>query len=290
MESSEKFPIKAETPLSDLRRRYLEGHFSKKDFEGRVFRFLLDNHERYRSFEGNRDRWDDFLSWFYPRLVRALDLYRDLGSSFDAYITRVVHCASREYRSREVDHHITEYACWRARAEELVLCESESEYLEHPGDAAVSDDINPRQILLLLLKSYYFVSYEYVNRVAAAIGIKAEVIHVMLDELRKRRSEKETEIVKFRERVYCQHYRCLAYEKRMLAAQPGTEYHQRMKDRYERAIQRFFTMKKRLMGMRVDASNRMIAEVLGIPKGTVDSSLSAVKSRLAAIKAASFRD
>jgi len=32
--------------------------------------------------------------------------------------------------------------------------------------------------------------------------------------------------------------------------------------------------------MRMGASNKMIAGVLGIPKGTVDSSLSAVKSRL----------
>jgi hypothetical protein len=62
--------------------------------------------------------------------------------------------------------------------------------------------------------------------------------------------------------------------------QKGTEYHERMKDRFERARKRFYTMRKRLGGMRLSASNRMIAEILGIPRGTVDSSLSAIKHRL----------
>jgi hypothetical protein len=52
-----------------------------------------------------------------------------------------------------------------------------------------------------------------------------------------------------------------------------------MKNRFERARKRFYTMRKRLEGMRLSASNRMIAEVLGIPRGTVDSSLFAIKNR-----------
>jgi DNA-directed RNA polymerase specialized sigma24 family protein len=47
-------------------------------------------------------------------------------------------------------------------------------------------------------------------------------------------------------------------------------------------------MKKRLGKMRTAASNRMIAEVLGVPLGTVDSSLYAIKNR--ATKAASTND
>jgi DNA-directed RNA polymerase specialized sigma24 family protein len=33
--------------------------------------------------------------------------------------------------------------------------------------------------------------------------------------------------------------------------------------------------------MRMSASNRMIADILGIPRGTVDSSLFAIRNRLA---------
>jgi hypothetical protein len=235
-------------------------------------------------FNGNRERWNDFISWLYPRLARAIDLYRNLGSSFDAYITGLVNSAAREYRFRESDHNITEYVCWRAKAEENVLFEKEPEYLDHCKDkkvVSIPDDINPKQILFLLLKSYFFVSNEFVEQVAKAIGMNVSVVQGMIDELRKRRSEKEAAILDLRERIHCQHYRCLSYEKRMQNSQPGTEHYETMRKRLERAKKRYKTMRKRLAGMRMSASNRMIADLLGIPRGTIDSSLFAIKNRFA---------
>ena len=275
---------KSEKPLSDLYSQYNAENLPKSDFVGRLFQYLLDNYERYHIFEGNRDRWNEFVSWLYPRLSRAVDVYREQGSSFDAYITGIVHNAAKEYRCREADHYMTEYICWQARSEELALCEGETEYYEYPKNITIPADIKPRQILLLLLKSYYFVSDEMVKRAAPLVGIDAEVICGMIEKLRARRAEREAAILEFRERLYSQHYRCLAYQERMYAALPGTDYHKKMRDRFDRARIRFRTMRKRLTGMRVDASNRMIAEVMGIPKGTVDSCLSAVKNRMMSIQ------
>jgi DNA-directed RNA polymerase specialized sigma24 family protein len=278
--------MKSEKHLSDLYQMYINGNISRKNFEGMIFRYLLESFERFRLFKGNRDTWNDFLASLYPRIVRAIDLYRDLGSSFDAYIASLIHGAAREYRCRESDRSITEYVCWKARAEEMAAAESEPEYNEPEYNenlkcVSVPDDINPRQILFLLLKSYFFVSDEFVKRVSQTINMDAEAVQSIIDELRKRRSEKEAEITDLRERLHCQHYRCIAYQKRLNNTQQGTDYHERMKDRFERARKRFYKMKKRLGGMRMTASNRMIADVLGIPRGTVDSSLSAIKNRLA---------
>jgi len=274
--------MKCDKPLSDLYQSYINKDLQKKDFEGLIFQYLLNNFEHFRIFKGNRERWSDFLSWLYPRLAKAIDLYRDLGSSFDAYIVSLVYSAAKEYRCRETDHSLTEYTCWRAKAEEMMLYESEPEYLESSNTVPLPGDINPRQVLLLLLKSYFFVTDEYVKKVAETIGMETGVIQNMIAELRRRRSEKEAQILNLRERLHCQHYRCLTYQKRMTKAQTGTEYHERMKGRFERAKKRYNAMKKRLGGMRMAASNRMIAEVLGVPRGTVDSSLSAVKNRMSA--------
>ena len=267
-------------PLDELYQLYLKNRLSKKEFEGRIFQFLLERPERFRLFNGDYDRWNEFLSWLYPRLARAIDNYKFKGSSFDAYITTLVFKTSKEYRSRETDHCMTEYVCWRARAEEMMLFENEPEYLEPPGEFSIPADINPRQVLFLLLKSYFFVSSDYVKRIARAIGLEASEVQKMVDELKNRRSEKEAEILALRDRIHCQHYRCLTYQKRMTSAQNDSDYYVRMKDRYERAEKRYQTMKKRLGGMRLTASNRMIAEVLGVPRGTIDSSLSAIKNRL----------
>jgi len=277
-----EFSMKHQKPLSELYRLYDTGNLSRKDFEGRIFQYLFDNFNRYHLFDGNRDRWDEFLSWLYPRFARAIELYRDLGSSFDAYITGLLYGASREYRCREADHRMTEYMCWQAKAEEMRVCESEIEYSGGRNDISIPEGINPRQILLLLLKSYHFVTDEYVKRVTGAIGMESDLVINMIVKLRERRSERETKVLDYRERIYCQHYRCLAYQERMNAAQPGTEYYVKMKGRFERARRRFLAMKNRLKGMRLDASNQMIAEVLGIPKGTVDSGLFKIKNQMAA--------
>jgi len=270
-----------ETPLSGLHQLYIMGNLPKKKFEGRIFQYLVKNHEKFRIFDGNMDSWNDFLSWLYPRLARAVDLYKDLGSSFDAYITGLVNSAAREYLCRETDHNMTEYICWRARAEENILFENEPEYLQADSHMSIPDDIKPRQVLFLLLKSYFFVSEEFVKQVSKAIGMNAGLVQRMVDELKMRRSEKESEIFELRERLHCQYYRCLAYQKRMISAQPGTVYREKMLYRFERARKRYQSMKKRLEGKRMSASNRMIAEILGIPRGTVDSGLHAIKNRLA---------
>jgi len=257
------------------------GNLTRKDFEGRVFWYLLNNFERYHLFIGNREEWEDFLGWLYPRLARAIDLYRDQGSSFDAYINSLVHCKSKEYCSRETDHYITESACWQAKIEEIRLFESEPEYPEPLKKCRpIPKGVRPRQVLFLLLKSYNNATDEFVERTAEATGIETDLIWDMIEELRKLRSGKDEEILDLRERLYCQHYRCLVYQKRMIGIQPGTENHKKMKDRFERARKRYYTMKKRIGGIRMGATNRMIADVLGIPKGTVDSALCVVKNRM----------
>ena len=266
-------------PLSELYQLFASEKLPKRDFEGMIFQYLLENLERFRLFNGDQDRWNDFLVWLYPRFAKAIDLYRDLGSSFDAYMSGLVNSAAKEYRCREMDHSITEYVCWHARTEEMLLRENEPEYLEEKNYVLIAGDISPRQILFLLLKSYFFVSDEFVEKVAEVIGMKVDLLQGMINELKKRRSIKEAEILDLQERLHCQHYRCLAYQKRMSITQPGTDYHEKMKLRLERAKKRFHAMKKRLGGMRLSASNRMIADVLGIPRGTVDSSLFSIKNR-----------
>jgi len=270
-----------DTPLSNLYRLYKTGNLQKKKFEGMIFQHLLESHEQFHLFTGNHDRWYDFLSWLYPRLSRAVDLYRDLGSSFDAYITSLVNSSGKEYRCRETDHFLIEHTWWRIRAQENMLLEAEPEYLDDKNTASIPGDINPRQVLFLLLKSYFYVSDEYVRKVTKIIGINADTVLEIIDELRKRRSKKEAEFLDLRERIHCQHYRCLTYQKRMINSQQGTNYYEKMKNRFERAKKRYASMQKRLKGMRTSASNRMIAEILGIPRGTVDSSLFAIKNRLA---------
>ena len=273
--------MKGEKLLSKFYCSFKNGDLPRIELEGKVYQYLLNNFERYNVFDGNRDQWNEFLGWFYTRLSRSIDLYKDVGSSFDAYMTGLVYGAYKEFRSREAEHYITEYACWQAKAEEMSIHENEQEYASEQKHVCIPKGIKPRQILLLLLKTYHYATEEFVEGTARAIGMDSETIWKMIDDLRRLCSEKEAEILDLRNRIHCQHYRCLVYQRKMNVSPLGSVYHERMKIRFERARKRFLRMKKRLGGMRVTASNRMIARVTGIPKGTVDTGLYALRKYLA---------
>jgi FixJ family two-component response regulator len=83
-----------------------------------------------------------------------------------------------------------------------------------------------------------------------------------------------------KERIYCQYYRCIVYEKRLLLIQENNAAYEKLKLRLEKAKQRLEKMRKRITLIRTEATNKQVAEVIGIKKGTVDASLHKLKARL----------
>jgi RNA polymerase sigma factor (sigma-70 family) len=263
--------------LSHWHRQYAEGSIDKKKFEAQVFQCLLENAETFRIFR-DEEQWVDYLCWFYPRLSRSIDMYENKGSSFEAYLSAIIRWSAREYRRREKEHRITEYVCWKARAEEMAVHSPAPEYPEQEKTvSAAAHRLNPRQLLMLLLKSYCFVSDDFLKRFAGVIGMDMKALKALIEELRKLRVGREEEIRKCREALHLQYYRCLAFQRRLTMSVPGTAYHEKMKKYCERAGRRMANMKERLQGIRLDATNRQVGEVLGIPRGTVASALYTLK-------------
>lgn len=265
-------------PLNDLFRQYTWGDLEKRQFEGLIFEYVLEKYQCFHLYDWDKDDYIDFLCWLYPRMSRAIDNYRETGSSFEAYISALIRWSAREYRSRQADHQVTEYAAWALRSSELAVHESEPEYL--PLEPQQQTVINPRQILFLLLKSYYFVSEDFLDRVAPCLGMEKKQLSDIVCKLRELRTDREEEIRSLQEQIHCQFYRCITFEKRLTAVPETSAHYAKMRSRLARARARLETMRKRFAGIRLDATNRQIAEVLGIPKGTVDSTLSILKNRM----------
>jgi hypothetical protein len=111
----------------------------------------------------------------------------------------------------------------------------------------------------------------------------------MIENLRRQRLVRDEAVRDFQERVHCQFYRCVAYERRFQAAPENSAYQETMRLRLKRARTRLAAMRKRLAGIRLDATNRQVALALGVPKGTIDSSLSALWKRARAGDARAFQ-
>ena len=270
----------AHSPLTTLRHRYSQGQISKKDLEGHIFQFILDNHQQFRPYGWDQEDYMDLLCWLYPRISAAIDKYQDTGASFDAYITSVVRWGAKEYRARETDHRIAEYTCWKARAQDDAACaEEEAVYLETEPEPAFDGVKNPRQVLAILLKSYSSVSDDFLERIAPALDMKVEKLREMVEALRKLRSRREEAISFLLEQIYSQFYRNMVYKRKIAKAVPGSGRQEKLQRCLERGEIRLERMRKRLAGMKTGASNRQVAEVLESKKGPIDAHVAAIKAK-----------
>jgi hypothetical protein len=273
--------------LNTLHGQYSRGVLERKRFEELLIESILENHQRFHPRRWAREDYIDYICWLYPRMRRAIDNYRDIGASFENYITAMVLRSVREYRSRHVARDLSEYAAWTFKTADSEVHEQEPDYPdESPAlKMVIVPPSNARkisqQILILVLKSYYFVSDDLLCRVAPLIKIEKEKLVEMITALRAMRIQHDTAIRGLQERLCGQFYRCLAYEERLRGALNNAVQYANMKFRLERARRRFRLMRQRLASMRLDATNRQVAEILGLSKGTVDSTLSLFRKRIA---------
>ncbi|MDR1252667.1 MAG: hypothetical protein LBK62_10970 [Treponema sp.] len=276
--------------LNKLYTQYTEGLLDRRKFEGLIFQDILEDLHRFNVYHWNREDCDDFVSWLYPRLSKSIDSYRNTGASFATYVNAVVRWSAKEYRSRMADNRVAEYASWTVRIPDLYAGQTEPEYpldvslstMEEPPAAlpsAATLKKIPRQLLILILKCYHFVSDDFLDRIAPLAGIEKKYLQEMIDKLRVVRLKRDEKLYALQERIYCQFYRCIIYEKRLAAMPESSAAALRMQSQLHRARLRLAAMRKRLAGFRPSATNSQIAELLGVSKGTVDSSLHAIKVR-----------
>jgi hypothetical protein len=264
-------------PLDSYLQKYHEGKMDKKDLEGIIFDYILKNGRRFKLRRWTKDECIDFLCWFYPRISRAIEKYKNLGASFDAYIAAMVRWASQEYIRAEAGHRITEETYWDIHTKELAVCEREPAY--SGGNVPFKPVKNPQQTLMLILKSYYFISEDFIARAAPAIGMKPERLKYLVEQLRLMRIHRDNAIKETQDHIHTLYYRCISLERRMNVIFPGSVRYEKLRIKRERARKKLTAMRNRLKRVRTSPTNQQLAQVLGLPKGTIDSSLFAVKAK-----------
>jgi DNA-directed RNA polymerase specialized sigma24 family protein len=264
--------------LMDFLKKYENGEINKKELEGNIFNYVLENPQRFRLETWEREDCIDYLCWLYPRISRAIERYEEIGASFDAYINAIIRWSSKEYRVKNSDHMVMEYAYWQTNAIEKAVFSEEPDYTP-PAVPPLKGVRNRRQTLMLLLKCYSFLSDEFIERAAGALRISPVTLKGMVESMRRLRVQRDEEISALKERLFCQYYRCILFEERMKAAPEKSARREQMQQSFVKAKKHLASMRKRLKKVRRSASNREIAQVLGIPKGTVDATIFAVKER-----------
>ncbi|MDR0409003.1 MAG: hypothetical protein LBH18_01195 [Spirochaetaceae bacterium] len=275
-----------ENPLSFLYEEYRDGNLTSRDLEARIFRHIMEScDDEYGLYFRCRSDRIDFLCWFYPRMRGIIERYNQNYSSFDAYVASTLYYSYRSYKERRKRHAAAENACWKASNSGSLVCESETpeamcEESETPsGNYKIK---SPKYVLLILLKSYYYVSDALINKAASALNMTPEDLGKMVDTLHELQIEKIERRRRLVSASHCLYNRCLNYERQLASKIENVQVCNSLVQRLERSRRRLTNMRERLKYTRIEATNSDLAKLLGVPKGTIDSRLATIKSKMSA--------
>jgi len=272
--------------LNELYSEFMTGELDRSRLEGLIYRYLVYNQEKTCISHWKHDEYEDFISWFYPRLKMAIDSYRETGSSFEAFMSKYLLISSKEYHVRTTTNSVIEYSAWLARIPEMYAHEEPPVYIHKNAGKVITQLVidkkgrrNSRRILALVLKCYYYISDDFAEKIAPMIGITAKELAEMLSKIRETRKIRDDKIYCIKERIYRQFYRCIIYDKRLTLLKENTAAFKKLELRLQKARSRLEKMRKNITSIRTEATNKQIAEVMGTTKGTVDASLSRLKMK-----------
>jgi hypothetical protein len=247
------------------------------------------------SYPGKRrslgeEDWSDFLLQFYERIPELLMKFRYQGLSFMAYLDKVLQWHIHTYYRESLLERYGQWVCERESILEYGL--TYSAYSPHSSDLSDSLPLYGkivhllgcskmssfrvgalrRRLLILVFKNVAILSEDDFLSVFPFLGLEAQKALHYRGELFKtmeKRFAKRRSLKKKRQNSY---YRMFIYEKQR----------QELRDPEQLAVveERILMYKERLRHLEhqiltipLTPSNEKIASVLGIPKGTVDSSL-----------------
>jgi len=266
---------------------YAAGLIDKKRFEGIIFKMIYENYSSLTKL--GREDFDEFISWLYPRVSRAVDNYQDTGTSFEVYMDNLIHMAAKEYRWSRIRDYNTETAALITQIPDIYACESDAGYYASGLNLRKPVSVPPvcvgkrktvrnsRQVLTLVLKCCRYVSDDFLERIAPRLGMKPEALRAMFERLNENRQKREASFERLRKLANLEFCRCVFYERGLPTLKDNPIAFRRMEMLLERHRARLCRTRAKLAKTPLEPSNAKIAEVLGVTKGTVDAALHTLK-------------
>ena len=269
--------------LDKAYQKYVSGDLGKRSFEELICEYVIENYHKVHLFDGNKDKCVDTLSAWYPRIHRVIDKYQDFGVGFENYILTNINWFVKECNSIEKYHRVTEHDYWETNLyNDMVVSDNCVSYL---GDYLTHRKLSiglfsPRQIHILLLKSHLHVDEDLVSCVAFFTNTAKEELIGMIERLKEIRHLHDEKIKTFQQCLIKQYHRKMLWSKKLQACTKNTDRYEILKGKLEAAQKRHEKMRSRFLNIKKSATSKQIAEVMGIPKGTVDTHIAKIKSKM----------
>jgi hypothetical protein len=235
----------------------------------------------------------EFYLYFYPRLLRLLARYRYQGVPFEHYFHSVLYWNWKSYRRRSRKrerrwHAAARHEFWDTPEEQCLLPASSGGEKGAIGDwrslfridesGLIAGASARRRFLFLSLRFSCALSPEDITRIAALTGYDVGWIAEKVGDLKARLASKEKRLRSLRERRNWALFRRILLQDDVLR-EPLPESRKELLERIQKLTERSAATARDISRIPRLPTHQAIAEVLAVPKGTVDTGLRWCKKR-----------
>jgi hypothetical protein len=258
---------------------------------------VYDAHRRY-GFDDEDDAANALLK-FRGRIAKLVDRFEDRGVPFDAYLASCLRYLARTARRERRRASERESVCERAVFEPGDFDEGE---LSPEGSQAGEERIEPEEgsrpavrrrprarggriprcpaeeaayssrLVFLALKCAWEIDDEGIARVAASAGVGREWLAAAVEQARRSLACERARVESLSQRRN-RYWTGLRLLELRIAEEPDPYRRARLESTRARETQRLESVKSELSALRTIVPNSVVARILGVPKGTVDSGL-----------------
>lgn len=236
------------------------------------------------------DECGDFFLFFYRKIPGLIRRFEDRGKPFEAYLAGTLKWQAKTF-AQEQKHLrrrcqlLARQDLWTVEEEEPKICASRQPFVPKEmkrvigmaHDGKIEAESKSKRLLFLILKECQFIDDTFLRYAAEITGCDFAKLSSCVEALTARLQKRKARIAVLEERRNKTFFRCNYLEERLrLCIIPEEQ------ENIVRAITRLkrslSNTREALARVPLSPTHRDIAEVLGIPKGTVDSGLFYLKS------------
>ena len=262
--------------------QYQRTHEGLRDLVGelapRVYQFPR------RKMGWDEDACGEFYVFIHPRLIRLLDRFRDQGKPFESYLGAVLTWQLRNFARERKRSERAWNVSLRLQTDEEGPEQPCTQWLRAPDAFArlIRSDADRRNFLFLVLKCSCAIDIEDAASLAEIAKVDEKRLLDLVSVLKGMRNRREIRLETFR----CRRNKAFS-QARLLEMEMKVEMdplrNETLRAGMSRARRRMRLAMTRMARVGLAPTNREIASVLGVPKGTVDSGLYWLKKKLASV-------
>jgi len=237
-----------------------------------------------RKMGWDEDACGEFYVFIHPRLIRMLDRFRDQGKPFESYLGAVLTWQLRNFARERKRSERAWNVSLRLQTDEEAPEQSCTHWVGAPDSIArlIKSDADRRNFLFLVLKCSCTIDPENAASLAGIARVDEKRLLDLVSVLRGMRNRREARLETFR----CRRNKAFS-QARLLEVEMKSEIdplqNETLRAGLSKARRRMRLAMKRMARVGLAPTNREIASVLGVPKGTVDSGLYWLKKKLASV-------